>query len=194
MSSFVGHTLIGTALALRKNKLDSMRAFVQLGFLIGLAVSPDVDYLMGWLGYGSHIRWTHSLGYCLLVGMVAWVAKSFLLKNWLGNIPTQLVFAIPFSHLILDLLVAVHPMPLFWPLTTTTIVLPLGVLPSAGQINWLNYYFWRNLAIEMGILGPIAILIVPRTRAKLLGMNWIIQLFVWVSFISAIWIGLNLSR
>ncbi len=63
------------------------------------------------------------------------------------------------SHLVLDLLVGVTPLPLLFPLSKIPFKLPWGILPSAGKIALNNYYFYRNLLLEMGVLLPIFILI-----------------------------------
>jgi hypothetical protein len=59
------------------------------------------------------------------------------------------------SHLALDFLVGVTPLPLFWPLNSAAFASPVGVLPSAGRIQLSNYYFYRNVLIEAGVLVPI---------------------------------------
>src|SRR5262249_44580906 len=59
------------------------------------------------------------------------------------------------SHLALDFPVGVTPLPLLWPLGDAAFVSPIGILPSAGRIRVLNYYFYRNLLIEVGVLAPI---------------------------------------
>src|SRR5262249_46039986 len=59
------------------------------------------------------------------------------------------------SHLVLDFLVGVTPLPLLWPLSAAAFVSPIGVLPSAGRMQILNYYLYRNLLIEVGVLAPI---------------------------------------
>jgi hypothetical protein len=59
------------------------------------------------------------------------------------------------SHLALDFLVGVTPLPLLWPLGSTAFVSPVGILPSAGRIQLSNYYLYRNVLIEVGVLAPI---------------------------------------
>ncbi|MEM9567034.1 MAG: hypothetical protein AAF974_01910 [Cyanobacteria bacterium P01_E01_bin.34] len=56
------------------------------------------------------------------------------------------------SHLVLDLLVGVSPVLALWPLSQSPWVLPFGVLPNAGRLQWGNYYLYRDLMIEMGLL------------------------------------------
>lgn len=194
MSSFIGHTLIGYALGTRK-QIGSTRDTASWLFPIGLAISPDIDYLALWLlGYRGDVRYTHSIGYCLLGALLVWGIKAFILPNFMDKISVEALFMASFSHLILDLLVGVHPMPLFWPLNSRLIVLPLGILPSAAHINVKNYYFWRNLFIELGQLLPMTMLIVPRFRAKLCQSNRLAQVLIVVLFVTSIWIGISLSR
>ena len=72
------------------------------------------------------------------------------------------------SHLVLDLLVGVMPLPLLWPLARTECRLPFGLLPSAGAIRLFNPYLYRNLLIEMGVLVPVVLGIVLARR----GYGW----------------------
>ena len=44
--------------------------------------------------------------------------------------------------------------PLLWPLGGAVFASPAGILPSAGGVRLSNYYFYRNLVIEMGVLAP----------------------------------------
>lgn len=59
------------------------------------------------------------------------------------------------SHLVLDFLVGVTPLPLLWPFDSAAFASPVGVLPSAGRIQLSNYYFYRNALIEVGVLAPV---------------------------------------
>ncbi len=61
-----------------------------------------------------------------------------------------------FSHLILDMLVGVTSLPLLFPFSDRIFKLPFGVLPSAGKMSLFNYYFYHNLAIELGVLVPLS--------------------------------------
>lgn len=195
MSSFIGHSLIGSALFARQHPVNSRHNVILCLFVTGLAVSPDVDYLLRWL---FHIRleprYTHSLAYCLSVSLIAWGLKATFARRLLGVLSTPLLFSAPLSHLGLDLMVGVYPMPLFFPFTKNTVVLPFGVLPSAGKIQLSNYYFWRNLAIEMGILLPLTLFFVPRWKATVLAASRWRQGVIFVIFLSFVIIGSNLTR
>lgn len=59
------------------------------------------------------------------------------------------------SHLALDFLVGVTPLPLFWPLGPAAFSSPVGILPSAGRVQLSNYYLYRNVLIEVGVLAPL---------------------------------------
>ncbi len=195
MSSFIGHALIGSALFAREHKIDSPRALLLCFFIAGLAVSPDVDYIIRWIfHYRIQPRYTHSIGYCLAMALIAWAMKASVCRNLLAIIPTALLFLAPFSHLLLDLMVGVYPMPLFYPLTAKVIVMPFGVLPSAGKLQLTNYYLWRNLFIELGILMPIAVVIVPRWRNAILQNSLPRQLIVFTLFLCFVLLGASLSR
>jgi hypothetical protein len=161
----------------------------------GLALSPDIDYIIRWLFYYRiEPRYTHSLGYCFSIGLVAWLFKRTFAQHFLDIVATPVLFLAPLSHLGLDLLVGVYPMPLFWPLTTKLVVLPFGILPSAGKLQWHNYYLWRNLGIELGILVPIIIVIIPRLKDKFLSDSLLRQLIIVCVFLSFVAIGIHLNR
>lgn len=195
MSSLIGHALIGSALFAREHKIDSPKAALLCFFMAGLAVSPDVDYIIRWLfHYRIEPRYTHSIGYCLAMGLIAWAMKASVCRHLLAIIPTSLLFLAPFSHLLLDLMVGVYPMPLFYPFSAKVIVIPFGVLPSAGKLQLTNYYLWRNLFIELGILVPIAIAIVPRFRRAILQNSLPRQLIVFTLFLCFVLLGASLSR
>ena len=166
MSSFLGHALIG--LAIGDNARPSKPGF-KLGLLFALlAIGPDLDYLLLW-GFGIHWepRHTHSLAGALLLGAVGLLAGRALLRGWPGWRLGLLILAAPLSHLVLDFFVGVHRNPLLWPLDPRLYAFDWGVLPSAGRLHLGNFYFWRNLGIELGILLPIALLISARGRQHL---------------------------
>jgi inner membrane protein len=157
MSSLFGHALVGAALYFAKPRPIVSATLLMGGVVVGLAVLPDCDYLVFWLlGFEIEPRLTHSLGFCLGVGFAAGLLLRIAgVKPPLR--PSGLVLlAAPLSHLALDLLVGVHPMPLFWPVSDLPIRLPFGLLPSAGKLSLSNGLLWRNLAIEIGILTPLA--------------------------------------
>lgn len=160
-----------------------------------LAIAPDFDYFaLWWFGVELAPRVTHSLAFCaLLAGGV-----SFLFNRaepaLAGRFPFPLLAVASCSHPFLDLLVGVHSVPLFWPFSQTELMLPVGVLPSAGRLQVTNYYLWRNLFIEMGVLLPVLALVVALARstpvARIAALaNYVVP--VWAVFLA--W-ALSLSR
>ncbi|MEO0416315.1 MAG: metal-dependent hydrolase, partial [Verrucomicrobiota bacterium] len=149
MSSIIGHALMGsTAFALSKRRSKSapfLNGFWLLSLLVA-ATAPDLDHLIPPLSPSKHngLRITHSaplvlclslllsLPWLVLTGVSRETAKRAL---WLS--------ATSFSHLILDYLVGAMPRPLLWPFTTDTYTSPVGILPSAGALQWNNFYLYR---------------------------------------------------
>lgn len=195
MSTLVGHTLIGAAAYARGHNVDSSRSLLFCFIAAGLAITPDVDYIVLWLsGYDIEPRYTHSIAYCLGIGLVAWSSKATVFRKLTDGLSISVVFSAPLSHLALDLLVGVHPIPLFWPLREELVVLPFGVLPSAGRLQLTNFYLWRNLVIEMGILVPIVVVVVPRLRHTVLKNSRCRLLFCLGFFLCFVLLGASLHR
>lgn len=128
---------------------------------VALAVGPDTDYLGVWLfDYSADPRITHSLLFALVAALSAgWAVAKFTAERP----PFLALLAASASHPALDLLVGAHPVPLLWPWGPPVSV-SVGVLPSAGALPLGNYYLWRNLAIELGLLLPVLSLIVALCR------------------------------
>jgi inner membrane protein len=167
MSSFIGHSLAGLTAAAIGQKLQAHPQSRSLWqdrlwtiLLIAIASVPDIDYLIPALRLqqsGGILRITHSIiGVMLLPTCIMFLlwsigsrGRSFKLKG------IQLILA-GLSHLLFDLLTGVFPEPLLYPLSDRTFRLPFGLLPSAGKIQLTNYLFYRNLAIELGVLVPLS--------------------------------------
>lgn len=123
-----------------------------------LASAPDIDYLVPALGsparQGSRI--THSIAFSLLLPLftvgVIYFVKGLKRRRRLLSVCAVLA---GLSHLVLDFLVGVTPLPLLWPLDSAAFSSPVGVLPSAGRIRLSNYYLYRNVLIEVGVLAPV---------------------------------------
>jgi hypothetical protein len=195
MSSFIGHSLIGVSIFANGRYESRRRLFITLAVALLLAVSPDVDYIILWLtGHELEPRYTHSLFFCLSASLTALLFLSVFFKDVLEKTPRALIFAAPLSHLILDLSVGVHPLPVFWPVSSSLFVLPHGILPSAGQLRLLNYYLWRNFLIETGILLPVALFISPLSRKKILASGKPALITVAVLFCLFTAWGYSLSR
>jgi inner membrane protein len=160
MSSFLGHSLTAYSLAtaMRQNPASPLRRLSWAGWLIALASAPDLDYLIPALNSSAHhgLRITHSIAFSLALplctGGALYLAGSPERQRTSMSICAALA---GLSHLVLDFLVGVTPLPLLWPLSSSVFVSPIGVLPSAGRMQILNYYLYRNLLIEVGVLAPI---------------------------------------
>lgn len=100
------------------------------------------------------MRITHSIVFSLIPSVLIIVALLLLrIKNAVSYILPTILAGL--SHLILDLLVGVTPLPLLFPFSYQQFNLPFGILPSAGKIALDNYYFYRNLYLEIGVLIPL---------------------------------------
>lgn len=130
-----------------------------LGWLVVLASAPDIDYLIRALASPAHqgSRITHSIAFSLILPLAS-VGVLYSVKGLESRqrrlMSTCAVLA-GLSHLALDFLVGVKPLPLLWPLGSTAFISPAGILPSAGRVQLSNYYLYRNVLIEVGVLAPI---------------------------------------
>jgi len=159
MSSFLGHSLAAYSLF----SLDGVgrpytfRRALWLAWLVVLASAPDIDYVVPALASPAHrgSRITHSVALSMVLPLlsvgVLYSVKG--LKSRRGLLSVCAVLA-GLSHLALDFLVGVTPLPLFWPLSPAAFASPVGVLPSAGRIQLSNFYLYRNVLIEVGVLAP----------------------------------------
>jgi inner membrane protein len=160
MSSFLGHGLAAyTLFSLdRRERRSAPRRAMWLGWLIVLASAPDVDYLVPALRSPAHqgSRITHSIAFSLILPLftvgVLYFVKGLKSRRRLLSICAVLA---GLSHLVLDFLVGVTPLPLLWPLDSAAFSSPVGILPSAGRIRLSNYYLYRNVLIELGVLAPL---------------------------------------
>lgn len=165
MSSFAGHSL--TALAIFAKRHPRETNLCWLGCLMLAAVAPDLDYVLPFVNKAAHagIRVSHSMAFaCVVPGLVVMMlvasgSRGPALRRRAG----ELLLAGQ-SHIVLDFLVGVHPLPLFWPLTDIAFRCPIGLLPSAGALRLGNIYLWRNLALELGIFLPIIAILLMRER------------------------------
>ena len=195
MSSFVAHAVVGAscfALARPKTFKQSLPLFLIAG-LLGL--SPDIDYLLLWLfDWRPDPRITHSLIFVTGAALVAWgVVKVF--SAGAAQLSLLWIFlAAAVSHLALDALVGVTQNPIAWPFITEGFSSPIGILPSAGKPNIFNYYFWRNLIIELGIILPVLGFVYSLVNSKTgFRVSWtaLIELGI---FLTALCFSLSLSR
>lgn len=128
-----------------------------------LVLNLALSYIWLW-GLDFHLRFSHSLACCLLLSGAVWLGCRPLPHRGLHP-PSLLAMSLATcSHLILDLAVGVHGLPLLWPLPLAEISAPLALLPSAGRLRIDNFYLWRNLLIETGVLVPIYALCLALAR------------------------------
>lgn len=129
-----------------------------LAWLVVLASAPDIDYLVPALGSPAHrgSRITHSVAFSLILPLLT-VGVLYFVKGTESHRGLLSVCAVlaGLSHLVLDFLVGVTPLPLLWPLGSAGFSSPVGILPSAGRIRLSNYYLYRNVLIEVGVLAPL---------------------------------------
>ena len=160
MSSFLGHSLAAYSLFSldRRVRPPTPWRAVWLAWLVVLASAPDIDYLVPALASPAHQgrRVTHSIALSLALPLLS-VGVLYLVKGLKGRRRMLGVCALlaGLSHLVLDFLVGVTPLPLLWPLDSAAFASPVGILPSAGRIRLSNYYFYRNVLIEVGVLVPV---------------------------------------
>jgi inner membrane protein len=178
MSSFIGHSLAGLATYAITQQLQNDRPIERtkpdwhwLFWLLVIASIPDIDYLIPALRIQQDnqvLRTTHSLlGVSLLPGLT--VLGLWLLGNRGKSLklPSVQVVLVGFSHLLLDGCVGVFPLPLLYPFSTEVFRLPFGLLPSAGRIQLTNYFFYRNLSIELGVLLPLSLSLLLMVRGSM---------------------------
>jgi inner membrane protein len=156
VSSFIGHGLAAAAIVLsREDKGSKVLRLSWAGWLVLLAWTPDIDYLIAPLRDGG-IRRTHSVVVVLLLPPVtAVVLWLFGMRGHNLTIHAVEAGAAGLSHLALDMLVGVTALPLLWPMSRTVFRLPFGILPSAGRLDPQNPLLWRNWLIELGVLVPV---------------------------------------
>jgi membrane-bound metal-dependent hydrolase YbcI (DUF457 family) len=206
MSSFVGHSLTGlTTYAIahpwkadREPTRDRPDWF-WLFWLLVVASIPDIDHLITVLRIqteNGNIRTTHSFVGTLILPILTIVALWFWgQRGKVFAIKSVQVVVLGLSHLLLDLLTGVPSLALFYPFSLETFKLPFGLLPSAGQLHPLNYYLYRNLFIEVGVLIPFfaSLILSVRTIPRLLNRRFAIASGFFVSACFAIWAA-SLSR
>ncbi len=147
------------------------------GGLIIAAVLPDLDYVVPWLHPSAHdgLRITHSLLFAALLPTLTLLGLKFagVGRRMLKRSGLLLVLA-GFSHLGMDLLVGVTALPLLWPASDRLFRLPFGLLPSAGKLSWVNFYFYYNLLIELGVLLPLIACIFIRKSSLAAQARWVL--------------------
>jgi inner membrane protein len=195
MSSFIGHSLIAITVFKFADKGNNKRSrIIWLSWLVICALFPDVDYVFIKLQSTHHngIRITHSIAFSLLLPVIT-IIFLLLKRNKQIKVKSIQVILAGISHLVLDMLVGVTPLPLLFPLSNTAVKLPAGILPSAGAINLFNYYFYRNLIIELGIIAPICYLLF-KANSNTLVLNRLKIAALLIIFLSCMLWSLSLNR
>ena len=160
MSSFLGHSLAAYSLFSldRRERSSTLWRALWLGWLVVLASAPDIDYVIPSLASPAHQgrRITHSIALSMALPLFS-VGVLYFVKGLKSRRRLLSVCAVlaGLSHLVLDFLVGVTPLPLLWPLDSAAFASPVGILPSAGRIQLSNYYLYRNVLIEVGVLAPV---------------------------------------
>jgi len=161
MSSIAGHAAAGLTAYLCCNRWRNTQSRGTAALFVALAIAPDVDYLAVWLfEYTANPRFTHSLSFALALVLIIHRVRSRCVT---ASVKFRWLLFAGTSHAFLDLLVGAHPVPLFWPIGEG-VTMPIGVLPSAGSLAPGNFYLWRNLLIELGVLSPAFALLVAVSR------------------------------
>lgn len=191
MSSFIGHSLVGLSASLLSKKNNSQKWTF---WLIFLAIIPDINYIALWiLGTQTIFYFSHSVGFALILPVLSILFFKYKKEKNLSGRALQLFIA-SFSHIILDLLVGVFPKPYLWPFYGKNLCLPFGILPNAGKLDWQNYYLYKNLLIELGILLPfigIIYVIKNKSKTKYFLIKLLLLMLILVPFL--IW-GISLNR
>ncbi len=192
MSSLIGHSIIGLSVSrLSKNKTSSWKWALWIMFL---AIFSDINYIALWiLGTQSIFIYSHSIGFVIILPILSILFLKYRGVQNLVSKSLQLFIA-AFSHLLLDLLVGVFPKAYLSPFYSGKLILPFGVLPSAGKLDLQNYYLYRNLLIELGILLPfigIIYLLKKRRETEYFLIKQSLLILIWIPFL--IW-GISLYR
>ena len=186
--------MVGISLVPEKKVFSLKEMLFVSFFFVLLAWSPDIDYLINYLrGEPMPIRYTHSIGYVFWMLLLALGCRELFFKNYLRHIPILFFFFASASHLLLDFLVGVHGNPYLYPFSSEVFVAPFGVLPSSGRIDIHNYYFWRNMAIEVAIFMPVLLLSLKRFRVVILNSKLFLFLLGLV-FVVGVIVGVGLER
>ena len=173
MPSSVGHALAGAAAAWCADLVPGGRGWRTApptaswyrragnGLTVlcaGVGAAPDLDLL-----FGSHRRFTHSVGAVLLVGTVAAIAAVRVRRP---AIRVALMCAGAYAtHLLLDWLAAdsIPPYGLraFWPFSNTWVISGWDLFRQTERRHFLSRpAIWINLqaiAQELVIVGPVAV-------------------------------------
>src|SRR3712207_1724712 len=129
MSSFIGHSLAAYTLAsaARHQQESTSLRLAWAGWLLVLASAPDADYLIPALNSRAHdgLRITHSVAFSLALPLCTAFTLWLTAGGGRGLKSLSVCAALAgLSHLVLDFLVGVTPLPLLWPFSAATFASP----------------------------------------------------------------------
>lgn len=201
MSSFVGHSLSAGFVFLCRGRKGIALSWARVGWLACLwlaAIAPDFDYFLPVLDKSRHggMRVSNSMAYALIVPvLVMGVMMARGLRGRELGVRSLQITGAGLSHLLLDFLVGVTPLPLFWPVSDAVFKSPVGLLPSAGALDLRNIYLYRNLGIELGVLVPffagVLLLVWWRRKGCSRRVVWVVGLFVMAVAFAMVSMGLS---
>lgn len=195
MSSFIGHGLAALTIGKAFEKSSGWKnSLLWQACLLLCVYAPDVDYVIPSLNLinNNGLRITHTIVFSLTMPALLIIFLFLFDRKNLFSRGLQACLA-GLSHLFLDLLVGSrYGDPLLYPFLKEKIVLPVGILPSAGAISLSNYYFYRNVLIEVGILIPAFVLLLAILGK--LKVSRIISFGLFGSFLLFLFWSLSLKR
>ncbi|HOC20601.1 MAG TPA: metal-dependent hydrolase [Anaerolineae bacterium] len=166
MSSIIGHTLNTVGIYANSRQPEMERpswwwSLLWLGWLGFVGLAPDLNYVIPQLyvtrrSIETDPRITPSLMGAWLFPLLTMAALAvFPLQHQTRRALGMQVTLVGLSHLILDILVGVWPLPLLWPFSAARFKLPFGILPRAPTFQMNNPYLYRNILMELGIFVPV---------------------------------------
>jgi inner membrane protein len=169
----VSHVFVGLAAArVRARRRPPWRAGA---FWAGVALLPDLDFLMALFGYRYGELWghrgvSHSFAFAALCGLIAAIAALPRHSRWLGlGTAVALVCA---THPLLDAMTNYGiGCPLFWPLSDTRWLLPWRIVPTIPRFDALyTIEAWKIAAQEALRFSPLlAFALWPTSRSSSIG-------------------------
>jgi inner membrane protein len=168
MSTLIAHVAAGTAIYFCYSRLRSLHTWWAWPCFVLLAVMPDFDYFAIWIfGIKQSVRITHTLAFCVAAGAAAWRLTRHRYNNAIHCRPLCLAgfLLAPVSHLMLDLAVGAHSLPVLWPFVDAELMSPVGILPGVIHTrNVFNIAMWRNFILESLVLLPLLTVLVAHAR------------------------------
>ena len=153
MASPYGHALVGLSLFnlwYPRLVVTRGKTFLLYGLVIFGACLPDLDFIPGlFLGNPSrfHHGPLHSLGIAVGLTLIFGLLMAFVMKEGFYLKASGFVFALIFSHLLLDFF-TIDPkppfgFPVFWPLSETYFLSSWGFIPPVER-NFALPQFWME--------------------------------------------------